>query len=104
MANEVERLEKRMVELNNDLQNKRTNPDFAFENIKSVDMLLKIIINLNKYDDVEDGIYLYIDDSGIINAEYFIKENGEVTIVSFNEEQLALVVELYSDVFAVNVE
>ncbi|MCI5866627.1 MAG: hypothetical protein SOZ23_03920 [Methanosphaera sp.] len=104
MANEVERLEKRMVELNNDLQNKKTNPDFAFENIKSVDMLLKIIINLNKYDDVEDGIYLYIDDSGIINAEYFIKEDGEVTIVSFNEEQLALVVELYSDVFAVNVE
>ena len=103
MANEVERLEKRMVELNNDLQNKKTNPDFAFENIKSVDMLLKIIINLNKYDDVEDGIYLYIDDSGIINAEYFIKEDGEVTIVSFNEEQLALVVELYSDVFAVNV-
>ena len=39
MANEVERLEKRMVELNNDLQNKKTNPDFAFENIKSVDML-----------------------------------------------------------------
>ncbi len=104
MANEVERLEKRMVELNNDLQNKKTNPDFAFENIKSVDMLLKIIINLNKYDDVEDGIYLYIDDSGIINAEYFIKEDGGVTIVSFNEEQLALVVELYSDVFAVNVE
>ena len=104
MANEVERLEKRMVELNNDLQNKKTNPDFAFENIKSVDMLLKIIINLNKYDDVEDGIYLYIDDSGIINAEYFIKEDGEVTIVSFNEEQLALVVELYSDVFTVNVE
>ena len=104
MANEVERLEKRMVELNNDLQNKKTNPDFAFENIKSVDMLLKIIINLNKYYDVEDGIYLYIDDSGIINAEYFIKEDGEVTIVSFNEEQLALVVELYSDVFAVNVE
>lgn len=108
MDNEVDRLEGRMVELNNDLQNKRTNPDFVFEDIQSVDMLIKIIVNLNKYEDddesIEDGIYVYMDDTGIINAEYFIKEDGEVTIISFDEEQLELIRELYGDVFAVNVE
>ncbi len=107
MKDKVDRLERRMVELNNDLQNKRTNPDFGFEDIKSVDMLIKVIINLNSYEDndpVEDGIYVYMNDTGIINAEYFIKEDGDVTIISFSEEQLALVTELYSDVFAVNVE
>ncbi|WP_304125637.1 hypothetical protein [Methanosphaera cuniculi] len=108
MKNKVERLDRRMVDLNNDLQNRRTNPDFAFEDIDSVDMSLKIIVNLKNYEDdenIEDGIYIYMDDTGkIINAEYFIKEDGEVTIISFDEEQLELIIELYKNVFTVNVD
>ncbi len=102
----IERLEKRMVELNNDLQNKRTNPNFGFENIESVDMLIKIIINLDRTDEnVKDGIYIYMDDKGnIVNAEYFVKVDEEVTIISFDEEQLNIIKQLYGDVFAVNVE
>ena len=108
MKNKVERLDRRMVDLNNDLQNRRTNPDFGFEDIDSVDMSLKIIVNLKNYEDdenIEDGIYIYMDDTGkIINAEYFIKEDGEVTIISFDEEQLERIIELYKNVFTVNVD
>lgn len=106
MTDNVDRLGKRMVELNNDLQNKKTNPDFGFEDIHSVDMLIKIIVNLNSNEPgVEDGIYIYMNDAGnIVNAEYFVKENGDVTIISFTDEQLELIIELYGDVFAVNVE
>ena len=35
MTDNVDRLGTRMVELNNALQDKRTNPDFAFEDINS---------------------------------------------------------------------
>jgi hypothetical protein len=95
-----------MVELNNALQDKRTNPDFAFEDINSVDMLVKIIVNLESNEKgIEDGIYIYINEEGdIVNAEYFVKEHGEITIFSFDDAQLDLIRELFGDVFAVNVE
>ena len=102
MTDNVDRLGTRMVELNNALQDKRTNPDFAFEDINSVDMLVKIIVNLESN---EKGIYIYINEEGdIVNAEYFVKEHGEITIFSFDDAQLDLIRELFGDVFAVNVE
>ena len=106
MTDNVDRLGKRMVELNNALQDKRTNPDFAFEDINSVDMLVKIIVNLESNEKgIEDGIYIYINEEGdIVNAEYFVKEHGEITIFSFDDAQLDLIRELFGDVFAVNVE
>ncbi|MDD6285182.1 hypothetical protein [Candidatus Methanosphaera massiliense] len=106
MTDNVDRLGTRMVELNNALQDKRTNPDFAFEDINSVDMLVKIIVNLESNEKgIEDGIYIYINEEGdIVNAEYFVKEHGEITIFSFDDAQLDLIRELFGDVFAVNVE
>ena len=106
MTDNVDRLGTRMVELNNALQDKRTNPDFAFEDINSVDMLVKIIVNLESNEEgIEDGIYIYINEEGdIVNAEYFVKEHGEITIFSFDDAQLDLIRELFGDVFAVNVE
>lgn len=106
MTDNVDRLGTRMVELNNALQDKRTNPDFAFEDINSVDMLVKIIVNLESNEKgIEDGIYIYINEEGdIVNAEYFVKEHGEITIFSFDYAQLDLIRELFGDVFAVNVE
>lgn len=106
MEENVDRLGRRMVELNNALQDKRTNPDFGFENVESVDMLIKFVVNLNSESkNVNDGIYIYMSDDGeIVNAEYFVKENGDVTIISFTDEQLKLIVELFSDVFTVNVD
>lgn len=106
MEENVDRLGRRMVELNNALQDKRTNPDFGFENVESVDMLIKFVVNLNSESKkVNDGIYIYMSDDGeIVNAEYFVKENGDVTIISFTDEQLKLIVELFSDVFTVNVD
>lgn len=44
------------------------------------------------------------DDGSIVNAEYFVKENDDVTIISFTDEQLELIIELFSDVFTVNVD
>ena len=106
MTDNVDRLGTRMVELNNALQDKRTHPDFAFEDINSVDMLVKIIVNLESNEKgIEDGIYIYINEEGdIVNAEYFVKEHGEITIFSFDDAQLDLIRELFGDVFAVNVE
>ena len=106
MTDNVDRLGTRMVELNNALQDKRTNPDFAFEDINSVDMLVKIIVNLESNEKgIEDGIYIYINEEGdIVNAEYFVKEHGEISIFSFDDAQLDLIRELFGDVFAVNVE
>lgn len=102
----VDRLGRRMVELNNALQDKRTNPEFVFESVKSVDMLIKFIIYLNDADEnISDGLYVYLNDKGeIVNAEYFVKEDDDVTIISFTDEQIELIVELFSDVFTVNVD
>ncbi len=104
--NSMEKFEKRMVELNNDLQNKKTDPDFGFENIESVDMLVKIIVNLTKnQDNHDDGIYIYMDEEGeIVDAEYFFIVDDEETVLDFDDDQFEIIKELYSDVFAVDVE
>ena len=106
MESNVDRLGRRMVELNNALQDKRTNPDYGFENVKSVDILIKFVITLDRSENgINDGIYIYMNDDGsIVNAEYFVKENDDVTIISFTDEQLELIIELFSDVFTVNVD
>lgn len=106
MESNVDRLGRRMVELNNALQDKRTNPDYGFENVKSVDMLIKFVITLDGSENsINDGIYIYMNDDGsIVNAEYFVKEKDDVTIISFTDEQLELIIELFSDVFTVNVD
>ena len=106
MTKNVERLERRMEELTKALEKHKKDPNSGFEEVKSVDMLIKFEIYLNDAEiGVPDGIYLYMNEEGaIVNAEYFINEKGDVTIISFNDEQLELIVELFSDVFAVNVE
>ncbi len=106
MTKNVERLEKRMVELAESLEKHKQDPDCGFEEVKSVDMLIKFEIYLNDAEiGISDGIYLYMNEEGaIVNAEYFVKEEGEVTIISFSDEQLELIVELFEDVFKVNVE
>ena len=106
MESNVDRLGRRMVELNNALQDKRTNPDYGFENVISVDMLIKFVITLDGSENgINDGIYIYMNDDGsIVNAEYFVKEKDDVTIISFTDEQLELIIELFSDVFTVNVD
>jgi hypothetical protein len=69
-------------------------------------MLIKFIIYLHEDEENKvDGLYIYMDDDGlIVNAEYFVKENDDITIISLNDEQLELIVELFTDVFTVNVE
>ena len=69
-------------------------------------MLIKFEVYLNYAEiGITDGIYVYMDEDGaIVNAEYFVKEDGEVTIISFSDEQLGLIIELFEDVFTVNVE
>ena len=106
MTKNVERLEKRMVELRESLEQHKENPGSGFEEVKSVEMLIKFGIYLNDAEiGITDGIYLYMNEDGqIVNAEYFVKEDGDVTIISFTDEQLEVIVELFADVFTVNVE
>ena len=66
MESNVDRLGRRMVELNNALQDKRTNPDYGFENVKSVDMLIKFVITLDGSENgINDGIYIYMNESAL---------------------------------------
>ena len=106
MTKNVERLEKRMEELRESLKQHKENPDSGFEEVQSVEMLIKFEIYLNDAEiGITDGIYLYMNEEGqIVNAEYFVKEDGDVTIISFDDEQLEVIVELFADVFKVNVE
>ena len=106
MTKNVERLEKRMVELRESLEQHKENPGSGFEEVKSVEMLIKFEIYLNDAEiGISDGIYLYMNEDGqIVNAEYFVKEDGDVTIISFDDEQLEVIVELFADVFTINVE
>ena len=106
MTKNVERLEKRMEELRESLELHKENPGSGFEEVKSVEMLIKFEIYLNDAEiGITDGIYLYMNEDGqIVNAEYFVKEDGDVTIISFTDEQLEVIVELFADVFTVNVE
>ncbi len=106
MTENVERLEKRIEELKESLEQHKENPGSGFDEVKSVDMLIKFEIYLNDSEiGIDDGIYLYMNEDGaIVNAEYFVKEDGDVTIISFTDEQLEIIVELFADVFKVNVE
>lgn len=109
MAKYIDKLDKRMEDLTKALKIKRENSDYDFDEVKAVDMVIKFVIYFNKESDEDafvDGIYLYLNEDGIIvNAEYFVREqNGDVTIISFNDEQLELIIELFRDVFTINVE
>lgn len=106
MSEYVDKLDERVSILKEALEKKNDNPDYDFDEVKAVDMLIKFIIYFHEDKENEaDGLYIYSDDKGtIVNAEYFIKENDDITIISLNDEQLELIVELFADVFTVNVE
>jgi hypothetical protein len=106
MTKNVERLENRMVELQETLEKHKANPGSGFEEVQSVEMLIKFEVYLNDAEiGIVDGLYIYMNEEGVIvNAEYFVKEDGEVTIISLSDEQLEIIVELFADVFKVNVE
>lgn len=105
MVNNEVQLENRMDQLSQALEDKRENPDYPFDEVESVDLLIKFMITLNNNEEgMSDGLYLYLDEDGIIvNAEYFIKENGDITIITLTEEQINIIMELFAGVFAVNV-
>ena len=105
MANNEDQLETRMAQLSKALEYKREDPDYPFDEVESVDLLIKFIITLNDSEEgISDGLYLYLDEYGIIvNAEYFIKEDGDITIMTLSEDQVNIIMELFAGVFAVNV-
>lgn len=107
MTEYMDKLEDRMVELTESLQKKLIDPDYNFDEVKAVDMVIKFEIYLNDKEDdgTVDGLYLYLDENGvIIDAEYFVKDDDEVTIMSFTDEQLEIVIGLFRNVFTINVE
>lgn len=106
MTEYVDRLDEKIDILQEALEKKNQNPDYDFDEVKAVDMLIKFTIYFHEdEEDIVDGLYVYIDDDGlIVNAEYFVKEHADITIISLNEDQLQLIIDLFGDVFTVNVE
>ena len=106
MTEYVDKLDERVNILKEALEKKNQDPDYDFDEVKAVDMLIKFIIYFHEDEDnTVDGLYLYIDDEGaIVNAEYFVKENDDITIISLDDEQLELIIELFTGVFTINVE
>lgn len=107
MTEYKDKLEERMIELTEALQRKLIDPDYSYNEVKAVDMVIKFEIYLhdNSDDGTVDGLYLYLDENGvIIDAEYFVKDDDEVTIMSFTDDQLEIVIGLFRNVFTINVE
>ncbi len=52
-----------------------------------------------------DGIFLYMNDSGeIVDAEYYIRDADDITIVGLEVDDLKVVKELFKDSFSLEIE
>jgi hypothetical protein len=52
-----------------------------------------------------DGLFLYMNDSGeIVDAEYYIKAEDNVTVSKLKPKDLDVVKELFSDSFSLEIE
>ena len=72
-------LQKRMREFDIALQKQKEDPKYLYEEVKSVDIVIRFEIILTPPHDnigLADGLYIYMNENGIIvDAEYYIKEN-----------------------------
>lgn len=52
-----------------------------------------------------DGIFLYMNDSGeIVDVEYYLRDDEDVTIAGLESEDLKVVKELFKDSFSLEIE
>lgn len=52
-----------------------------------------------------DGLFLYMNDEGkIVDAEYYLRQDGELTLCKIEGEDLRVVQELFQDSFTLEVE
>ncbi|MCD7781654.1 MAG: hypothetical protein LUG89_03035 [Methanosphaera sp.] len=97
-------LNKRIKEFKDIQKKSKDNPDLAYDSIESVNMIVKVTINLNYIDeDIIDGIYLYIEDDGnIADAQYFINKKGVIEVIELDDDEFTLIENVYGDLFAIN--
>ena len=52
-----------------------------------------------------DGVFLYMNDSGdIVDAEYYIRDADDITIVGLEADDFKVVKELFKDSFSLEIE
>jgi len=77
------------------------------EGILGSEVLIRFEIYLPAKTNVKltDGLFLYMNDSGeIVDAEYYIRDADDVTIVGLEAEDLKVVKELFKDSFSLEIE
>ncbi len=76
-------------------------------NILGSEVLIRFEIFLPSISPVKysDGIFLYMNDSGdIVDAEYYIRDADDITIVGLEADDFKVVKELFKDSFSLEIE
>ncbi len=65
----------------------------------------EIILPSQNPEEFVDGLFLYMNDEGVIvNAEYYYRDKSEVEVINIPEDYLPVITELFSDLFISEVE
>lgn len=77
------------------------------DGILGSEVLIRFEIYLPSKADVKfsDGLFLYMNDTGVIvDAEYYIRDADDVTLVGLEAEDFKVVKELFKDSFSLEIE
>ncbi|MDO5851854.1 MAG: hypothetical protein Q4Q23_05155 [Methanobacteriaceae archaeon] len=102
------KLSERKKEFEKALEKQKKDPEYLYEEVQSIEILIRFEISLIPQDedtDIIDGLYIYMDEIGkIIDVEYYIKVDDEITVTPVDDETLELVTGLFKDAFTLEVD
>ena len=100
-----EELQSRMTQFKEAVMDEQKRRELE-DGIWGSEVLIRFEIYLPKIDvKFSDGIFLYMNDSGeIVDAEYYIRDAADVTIVGLESEDFKVVKELFKDSFSLEIE
>ncbi|MBI5681188.1 MAG: hypothetical protein HZC47_09860 [Methanobacterium sp.] len=66
---------------------------------------LEIFLPSDDPDNFADGLYLYIDNSGlIVDADYYFRKTNDGAVTRLEGEELQIVKDLFQDAFSLEIE
>ncbi len=66
---------------------------------------LEVFLPSKDPDQFQDGLYLYIDNSGkIVDADYYYRDNFDGAVTRLYDDDLEVVRELFQDAFSLEIE
>ncbi|MGZ7095316.1 MAG: hypothetical protein ACXVHS_02650 [Methanobacterium sp.] len=77
------------------------------ENLEGSQILIRLEIFLpsENSEEFQDGLYLYIDNSGeIVDADYYFRDINDGAVTRLCDEDLQVVKELFQDAFSLEIE